>query len=72
MFSDVVLPGMSGIQLIEELLARNPDLKVILSSGYTAPKSQWDHIQKKGYRFIQKPYTMVDLLKVMKEMCSSD
>ena len=71
-FSDVVLPGMSGIQLVEELLARNPDLKVILSSGYTAPKSQWDHIQEKGYRFIQKPYTMVDLLKVIKEICTSD
>ncbi|HUV35404.1 MAG TPA: response regulator, partial [Patescibacteria group bacterium] len=65
------LPGRSGIQLIEELLSRDPDLKVILSSGYAAPKSQWDLIQKKGYRFIQKPYKMVDLLKVIKEVCDS-
>ncbi|HUV36740.1 MAG TPA: PAS domain S-box protein [Patescibacteria group bacterium] len=70
-FSDVVLPGRSGIQLIEELLSRDPDLKVILSSGYAAPKSQWDLIQEKGYRFIQKPYKMVDLLKAIKEVCDS-
>lgn len=70
-FSDVVLPGRSGIQLVEELLSRDPDLKVILSSGYAAPKSQWDLIQERGYRFIQKPYKIVDLLKVMKAVCGS-
>ncbi len=69
--SDVVLPGTSGIQLAGELLASNPELKVILSSGYAAPKSQWNLIQEKGYRFLQKPYTMVDLLKAVKEMCES-
>jgi two-component system cell cycle sensor histidine kinase/response regulator CckA len=70
-FSDVVLPGKSGIQLAEELLAFNPVLKVILSSGYAAPRSLWNLIHEKGYRFLQKPYKMVDLLKVVKEMCES-
>jgi len=40
-FSDVVLPDGSGLNLVDHLLARQPDLRVLLSSGYTDPKSQW-------------------------------
>ena len=55
-FSDVVLPVKSGLQLVEQLLCRKPELKVLLTSGYTDQKSQWPVICEKGYRFIQKPY----------------
>ena len=32
-FSDVVMPGMSGIELGEEIRRRHPDLPVVLTSG---------------------------------------
>jgi signal transduction histidine kinase/CheY-like chemotaxis protein len=67
-FSDVVLPDKSGIRLIDDLLSRRPDLQVLVSSGYTDQKSQWPIIQEKGLRFLQKPYSIVDLLGTVDEL----
>ena len=67
-FSDVVLPDKSGIKLIDKLLSRRPDLQVLVSSGYTDQKSQWPVIQEKGFRFLQKPYSLVDLLGTVDEL----
>lgn len=67
-FSDVVLPEKSGLQLVEQLLCRKPELKVLLTSGYTDQKSQWPVICEKGYRFIQKPYGLTDLLRTVREV----
>jgi PAS domain S-box-containing protein len=64
-FSDVVLPGKSGIQLVEELLSSNPGLKVVLNSGYTEQQSGWERISDKGYRFVQKPFSILDLLRAV-------
>ncbi len=61
-FSDVVLPQESGVQLVEELLSRNPALPVLLTSGYTDDKSQWAVIREKGFSFLHKPYAVSDLL----------
>lgn len=67
-FTDVVLPEKSGLQLVDQLLSRKPELKVLLTSGYTDQKSQWPIIREKGYRFIQKPYGLTDLLRVVREV----
>jgi CheY-like chemotaxis protein len=66
-FSDVVLPGKTGIRLIEELTYIKPDLKVIMSSGYTGKKAHWELIRERGFRFLQKPYSLVNLLTSIKE-----
>jgi DNA-binding NtrC family response regulator len=65
-FSDVVLPGKSGIQLIDQLLSRKGELRILLSSGYTDHKSQWPVIEGRGFRFLQKPYGLTDLLRAIK------
>jgi PAS domain S-box-containing protein len=69
-FSDVVLPDKTGVELVEELLTRKPGLKVLFSSGYSDHKSQWPVIQKKGYRFLEKPYALADLLRVIHELAA--
>ncbi len=63
LFSDVVLPGKNGIQLAEELTSMKPRLKVLLSSGYTGPRSGIDTIADKNHLFLQKPYSMTELLR---------
>ncbi|MDO9462729.1 MAG: ATP-binding protein, partial [Deltaproteobacteria bacterium] len=65
--SDVVLPDQSGLQLVEQLLLRKPDVRILLCSGYMDDKSQWPVINEKGFRFIQKPYTLVNLLRAVRE-----
>ena len=68
--SDVVLPDKSGLKLAEELNTRNPELPILLSSGYTDQKLQWPIIREKGFRFLQKPYAVIDLLKAVKDTLS--
>jgi len=67
LLSDVVLPNGRGIQLVDELLSRKGDLRVLLSSGYTDDRSQWPIIRRRGFRFVQKPYALADLLQATKE-----
>lgn len=66
-FSDVVLPGINGVKLADSLQEIKPELKVLLTSGYMDDKSQWSVIQGKGYSFLQKPYTLREVLKSLKE-----
>jgi len=70
--SDVVLPDGNGLDLVEMFLKIKPDIKVLLSSGYTDKKSQWPKIQEKGYPFLQKPYALFNLLMVVKEVVGGE
>lgn len=67
-FTDVVLPDANGIQLVDYLLREKPKVRILLSSGYTDHKSQWPLIQERGYTFLQKPYTLTELLSVLRSM----
>jgi len=63
--SDVVLPGRSGPELVGELLARRPDLRAILTSGYprgARPGSLESHDR---VRFLPKPVAPADLLEAV-------
>src|SRR3989339_213493 len=51
-FSDIILPDINGIRLVEQLLTHNADLKVIFTSGYTGEKNQIPLIEEKGFLFI--------------------
>jgi len=69
--SDVVLPDGDGLELVNKLLLRNPYIGIVLSSGYTDHKSRWQTIQEKGFRFLQKPYTLNRLLHVLRQEVES-
>jgi two-component system, cell cycle sensor histidine kinase and response regulator CckA len=64
-FTDVVLPDTSGLAMIDRILKKKPSIKVVLTSGYTDTKSQWKSIREKGLHFLQKPYTLLDLLQTV-------
>ncbi len=70
-FSDVVLTDRSGVQLVEELKVLDPELKVMLCSGYTDEKSQWPVIRSKGYAFLKKPFSLSDLLQRIGDVLST-
>ncbi|MDH3393327.1 MAG: ATP-binding protein, partial [Desulfobulbaceae bacterium] len=62
LFSDVVLPGeQNGIQLADVVQGKRPEMPVILSSGYTDQKSQWSIIDERGFAFLQKPFNIGEL-----------
>lgn len=65
-FSDVVLPDGNGLNLVEILREKRPNLPVLLTSGYTGDKTNWNKIQEKGYRFLKKPFALLELLKAIR------
>jgi len=54
---DVVMPGMSGPQLVERLRARSPEIRVILMSGYTSNVVLRHGISEGDYDFLEKPFS---------------
>jgi two-component system, cell cycle sensor histidine kinase and response regulator CckA len=71
-FSDVVLPDQSGVELGMELKTEKPALKILLSSGYTDDKSQLGVIRKQGLPFLAKPYGISALLEKVREVLDNE
>jgi signal transduction histidine kinase/ActR/RegA family two-component response regulator len=60
--SDVMLPGDRGYLLADELTSGQPDLPVLLISGYLEDQDEWERIRERGYPFLPKPFTIAQLL----------
>jgi nitrogen-specific signal transduction histidine kinase len=67
LLSDVVMPGISGLELFERARAMRPDLRAIFMSGYTA--LQMDHRQlPSDVLFLEKPFTLGGLDEAIREV----
>ncbi len=55
--TDIRMPGMDGIQLLEELKKIRPHLVVIMITGYATIKSAVESVQKGAYDYLPKPFT---------------
>jgi two-component system cell cycle sensor histidine kinase/response regulator CckA len=71
-FSDVVLPDRDGLELADLCRVRDPDLRVVLTSGYTDQRSQWSSIRERGFRFLRKPFDLPSLLATIRESLDVD
>lgn len=61
LLTDVVMPGMSGPMLVEHLLTKQPDLKVLFMSGYDDRQVVQRYVVEKGFRLLAKPFTIKSL-----------
>ncbi len=62
--TDVMMPGMNGLELAERISSNYPKVKIILASGYMAP-SMFDGRPLKQL-FIAKPYKIDNLLQLLR------
>lgn len=60
---DLSMPGMSGAETFEKLRQLNPNVVVLLSSGYTQAEATRGFIGQGLAGFIQKPYNATDLIE---------
>ncbi len=63
-FTDVVMPGMSGIELGEEVRRLYPGLPLILASGYSHVLAQNG---QHGFELLHKPYSIEQLSRVLRK-----
>lgn len=61
---DLNMPGMGGYQCLRELLKLNPDVRVLISSGYSLKETT----QTGASGFIGKPYQLTELLAKVREI----
>ncbi|MBD3165983.1 response regulator [bacterium] len=66
LITDAVLPGMSGMELVEKLEQTDIQVPVLITSGYTAAEILQQDVIEKGIPFIRKPFKPRELLKIMK------
>ena len=68
LFSDVALGDGNGFDLANRVHAISPDLRVLLTSGYTDDASQLSRIRAAGIPFIAKPYALPALLIAIRDL----
>jgi PAS domain S-box-containing protein len=66
LFSDVVMPGMSGISLARQARLLAPSLKIILASGYASDAAGDEKSAVDEFPLIAKPYTLAQILKELR------
>ena len=65
--TDIKMPGIGGIELLERVKERYPDTEVIVITGYGSVSSAVEAIKKGAYDYITKPFDLDDLaLRVKK------
>ena len=69
LFTDVVMPkGMSGIELARRARELNPELRILLASGYPASALSAEHGLTDEFSFLSKPYRWSDLSDRIRSM----
>jgi PAS domain S-box-containing protein len=66
LLTDVVMPQMSGFDLVRRLRERQPGLKVLFMSGYTDSRLNGWQLEP-GTPFVQKPFTSAELRRKVRE-----
>jgi PAS domain S-box-containing protein len=67
LLTDVIMPGMLGTELVEQVKSLRPDIAIVFMSGYShevlAPEAL---AEQNGSAFIEKPFSAGELLRVIR------
>jgi nitrogen-specific signal transduction histidine kinase/ActR/RegA family two-component response regulator len=68
MVTDVIMPGMTGVELAHEAKRRLPDLPVLYISGYVGEKLSRHGLDTDRHNLLQKPFEAADLTRAVKRL----
>ena len=68
---DLVLPDMSGREVLAVMRGVNPDVRVLLVSGYTADDEIRELVRSNTIEFLEKPFLLADLAESLTRLTSS-
>ncbi len=68
LLTDMVMPEMGGEELAQKIKEINPDIKILLSSGYTDSQIVKCGMITKDYHFLPKPYSMQQMAKKVRDV----
>jgi len=61
MIVDLMMPGISGLDLLKSLKAKNPSVQVIMVTGYPTMKNTLQAMQIGAFDFLPKPFLPADI-----------
>jgi two-component system, cell cycle sensor histidine kinase and response regulator CckA len=65
---DLIMPGIGGARCLEELLRIDPDVRVLVASGYPSNALAHDQMGKGARGFVSKPYDAKDILAAIRKV----
>ncbi len=68
LFTDMIMPGIDGKELMKRIQKIHPKIKVLISSGYTDDFIVKDGMLEENINFIQKPFSIKNLANKIKEI----
>jgi len=68
LLTDIVMPGMRGDELAERVKKLKPEIKIILTSGYTDSDIIQSGIMNEQFNFLPKPYTIKQMAKKIEKV----
>ncbi|MGC1860728.1 MAG: CHASE3 domain-containing protein [Methylocystis sp.] len=72
LFTDVVMPEMSGRELVKEALSRRPDLKVVYTTGFSHNAMIHNGVIDPDVNFLPKPFTVENLARKVRSVLDED
>ena len=69
-FTDIRMPGLSGLELLQEIPKVSPDSKVVIISGYAEFSYAKEAVQHHAFDYLLKPIKEEDLARVMSSFAS--
>ena len=65
--SDIVMPGLSGLQLLSLIKARTPSPDVILFTGFSTRERAMEALERGAFAYLEKPFDVAELLERVKQ-----
>lgn len=72
LITDVVMPGLSGRELVDEVSLKYPNMKVLFMSGYTDNTIVYHGVLDKVTDFIQKPFSPDTLAQKVRQLLKAN
>ena len=69
---DLIMPGMGGKRCLDELLNVDPNVRIVVSSGYSEDKASSEDVESMAKGFIKKPYDINQMLNIIRTILDEE
>lgn len=69
---DVGLPKVAGLQVLSKIKAENPDVRVVIASGYLEPKTKTKMLDAGVEHFVTKPYVLDEVIQTIQSLIENN
>ena len=65
---DLGMPGMGGLACLKKMVEMDPEVKVIIATGYSAEGQARETLEAGAAGFIRKPYRLADIMRKVRDV----